>query len=171
MSNPNYPQGVQDEPTPVKDYAYSKDGGALVDEESASSRPSTDSQPPEQLKRALKTRHMVMISIGGIIGPGLLVGSGNALASAGPVGALIAFAVTGLIIFFVMQSLGELATMYSIRGSFVEYAGNWVDPALGFVTGWLYWELWISVLSNEYVSVGLVLAYWETGRVVPTGKC
>ncbi|CAF4793025.1 unnamed protein product, partial [Rotaria magnacalcarata] len=49
----------------------------------------------DKLKRELKSRHITMIAIGGIIGPGLLVGSGTALAYAGPAGALIAFAATG----------------------------------------------------------------------------
>ncbi|ETS65402.1 hypothetical protein PaG_00136 [Moesziomyces aphidis] len=139
-------------------------------EKTRSTAPSTDSnEPPEELRRALKTRHMVMISIGGIIGPGLLVGSGSALANAGPVGALIAFAVTGAIVYFVLQALGEMATLFAIRGSFVEYAGRWVDPALGFVAGWIYWELWISVLSNEYNAVAIVIRYWDGARVVPTG--
>ncbi|EST09143.1 Amino acid permease/ SLC12A domain protein [Kalmanozyma brasiliensis GHG001] len=129
----------------------------------------TAEEEPEQLRRALKTRHMTMIAIGGIIGPGLLVGSGQALASAGPVGALIAFAITGLIVFFVLQALGEMATLFAIRGSFVEYAGRFVDPALGFVCGWVYWELWISVLANEYNAVAIVIRYWDGAQVVPTG--
>lgn len=112
---------------------------------------------------------MVMIAIGGIIGPGLLVGSGNALANAGPVGALVAFAITGSIVYFVLQALGEMAVLFPIRGSFIEYAGKWVDPALGFVAGWVYWELWISVLSNEYNSVAIVIRYWDGARVVPSG--
>lgn len=141
------------------------------DVEKTRSKPaSADSnEPPEELRRALQTRHMVMIAIGGIIGPGLLVGSGQALANAGPVGALIAFAITGGIVYFVLQALGEMTTLFAIRGSFIEYAGRWVDPALGFVAGWIYWELWISVLANEYNAVAIVIRYWDGARVVPTG--
>lgn len=100
----------------------------------------------------------------------MLVGSGNALASAGPVGALIAFAITGgLIVYLTLQALGEMATLFPIRGSFVEYSGRWVDPALSFVCGWVYWELWVSVLSNEYNSVSIVIRYWDGAQSVPTG--
>jgi len=63
------------------------------------------------LHRRLKSRHLQMIAIGGIIGPGLFVGSGNALHLAGPGGILISFSLVGIIVFFVMQSLGELATL------------------------------------------------------------
>lgn len=140
-------------------------------EKTRSNVASADSNEPpaEDLRRALKTRHMVMIAIGGIIGPGLLVGSGTALANAGPVGALIAFAITGGIVYFVLQALGEMATLFAIRGSFIEYAGKWVDPALGFVAGWIYWELWISVLANEYNAVAIVIRYWDGAQAVPTG--
>lgn len=54
------------------------------------------------LHRKLKSRHLQMIAIGGIIGPGLLVGSGNALRLAGPAGILISFSLVGIIVFFVM---------------------------------------------------------------------
>jgi hypothetical protein len=73
------------------------------------------------LHRRLKSRHLQMIAIGGIIGPGLFVGSGNALHLAGPGGILISFSLVGIIVFFVMQSLGELATLivsHPFRASF-----------------------------------------------------
>jgi yeast amino acid transporter len=54
------------------------------------------------LHRRLKSRHLQMIAIGGIIGPGLLVGSGNALHLAGPAGILISFSLVGIIVYFVM---------------------------------------------------------------------
>ena len=91
------------------------------------------------LHRRLKSRHIQMIAIGGIIGPGLLVGSGNALHLAGPAGTLISFSLVGIIVFFVMQSLGELATLIPVTGSFTEYASRFVDDSLSFGLGWAYW--------------------------------
>lgn len=91
------------------------------------------------LHRSLKSRHLQMIAIGGIIGPGLLVGSGNALHLAGPAGTLISFSLVGIIVFFVMQSLGELATVIPVTGSFTEYASRFVDDSLSFALGWCYW--------------------------------
>lgn len=117
------------------------------------------------LHRKLKSRHLQMIAIGGIIGPGLLVGSGNALRLAGPAGILISFILVGIIVFFVMQSLGELATVIPVSGSFTDYAGRFVDDALAFALGWAYWYLWLTVLSNEYNAISLVVMYWTD--VVP----
>ena len=119
----------------------------------------------EKLKRHLKTRHVTMIAIGGIIGPSLLVASGTALAYAGPAGALIAFAATGIIVFFVMQSLGEISTAIPVSGAFTDFAGRFCDPALSFALGWIYWYLWITVLANEYNAISIVIMYWT--QVIP----
>ena len=132
-------------------------------------RPSTQGFPFEDasdssylapLHRSLKSRHLQMIAIGGIIGPGLLVGSGNALHQAGPAGILISFSLVGIIVFFVMQSLGELATLIPVTGSFTEFAERFVDESLAFALGWAYWYLWVTVLANEYNAVSLVIMYW-----------
>ena len=125
----------------------------------------TETQPDQTLKRELKSRHITMIAIGGIIGPGLLVGSGTALSQAGPAGALIAFAATGLIVFFVMQSLGEISTAIPVSGAFTDFAGRFCDPALSFAVGWIYWYLWITVLANEYNAISIVIMYWT--QVIP----
>ncbi|RPA81683.1 general amino acid permease AGP3 [Ascobolus immersus RN42] len=117
------------------------------------------------LHRRLKSRHLQMIAIAGIIGPGLLVGSGNALKLAGPGGVLISFSLVGIIVYFVMQALGELATLIPISGSFTEYASRFVDDALSFTLGWGYWYLWVTVLSNEYNVIAVVISYWTD--VVP----
>ncbi|KAJ5633347.1 hypothetical protein N7490_009686 [Penicillium lividum] len=114
------------------------------------------------LKRQLKSRHLQMIAIGGIIGPGLLVSSGNALHEGGPAGSLISFSLVGIIVFFVMQSLGEMATLIPVTGSFIEYAERFIDDALAFALGWAYWYLWVTVLANEYNSISLVIEYWTT---------
>lgn len=58
-----------------------------------------------------------MISIGGIIGAGLFVGSGAAINAIGP-GVLICYALTGLFVVLVMRMLGEMAAANPDTGSF-----------------------------------------------------
>ena len=58
------------------------------------------------------------------------------------------------------QSLGELATVLPVSGSFTEYASRFVDDALAFALGWAYWYLWVTVLANEYTAISLVIMYW-----------
>lgn len=76
------------------------------------------------------------------------MGSGNALHLAGPAGILISFILVGIIVFFVMQSLGELATIIPVTGSFIEYAERFVDDSLSFALGWAYWYLWVTVCAS-----------------------
>lgn len=61
--------------------------------------------------RRLKARHVTFIGFGGGIGTGLFVGTGSALANAGPLGLLLAYSVVGLILWCVMESIGEIATL------------------------------------------------------------
>lgn len=51
--------------------------------------------PDSGVKRGLKNRHLSMMALAGIIGPGLLVGAGGALNSGGPASLLIGFGIIG----------------------------------------------------------------------------
>ena len=95
------------------------------------------------IQRRLKARHLSMIAIGGCIGTGLFMASGSAIHSAGPGGALVAYAAIGLMVYFFMTSLGEMATFMPVSGSFSTYATRFVDPSLGFALGWNYWFNWV----------------------------
>lgn len=103
-----------------------------------------------------------LTKVGGIIGPGLLVGSGGALAAGGPAAVLIVFALVGFLALLVMQSVGELSTLYPQGGSFTTWSGCFVDDALSFVVGYNYVIIWVTVLANEYNVVSLLLQYWTT---------
>ena len=72
---------------------------------------------PKPLMRALESRHMQMIAIGGSIGTGLFIGSGSALASGGPAALMIDFGIVGIMLFCVIHALGELAVLFPISGN------------------------------------------------------
>lgn len=117
--------------------------------------------PNSGVKRGLKTRHLSMMALAGIIGPGLLVGSGGALSSGGPASLLIGFGVIGIIAFSIMQSLGELTTLYPTGGAFTRLADRFVDKAFGCAVGWNYWIIWVAVLSNEYNTISSIMVFWS----------
>lgn len=121
--------------------------------------------PESGVKRGLKTRHLSMLALAGIIGPGLLVGAGGALSNGGPASLIIGFGVIGIIAFSIMQSLGELTTLYPSGGAFTSLADRFVDKAFGVAVGWNYWLIWACVLANEYNVITAVLVYWSD--VVP----
>jgi lysine-specific permease len=113
-----------------------------------------------ELKRNIGSRQLSMIAIGGAIGTGLFFASGAAIAQAGPGGALLAYAIMGVAVFCMMQSLGEMATQLPIPGSFEAYAERFVDPSLGFAAGWNYWFSWAVTLAAELVAGSLIVKFW-----------
>ena len=117
-------------------------------------------QGEKKLKRKLDARHVEMIAIGGTIGTGLFMASGVNIAHAGPVGALIGYAIGGLIVYSVVTSLGEMATLIPISGSFNEYGRRFVDPAFGFAMGWNYWMNWAFTLPIETTALAAALNFW-----------
>ena len=117
-------------------------------------------QSTQQLKRGLRARHLNMIAIGGAIGTGLFVASGGTISNAGPGGALLAYALIGIMVYFLMQSLGEMATYMPVAGSFGEYGTRFVSPSFGFAMGWNYWFNWTITVAAELVAAGLVMKFW-----------
>lgn len=122
------------------------------------SPPSSPAEPG--LRRSLKARHLSMIAIGGSIGTGLFVASGATISQAGPGGALLAYMVVGLMVYFLMTSLGEMAAHLPVSGSFATYGSRYVDPGFGFALGWNYWYNWAVTIAVDLVAAQLVMAYW-----------
>ncbi|KAF3274268.1 hypothetical protein TWF970_008019 [Orbilia oligospora] len=118
----------------------------------------------EVLHRKLKGRHMQMIAIGGSIGTGLFVGSGSALQSGGPASLVIDFIIIGIMLFFTVHALGELAVMYPVAGAFYTYSCRFIDPAWGYAMGMNYAFNWLVVLPLELTAAGITLQFWEGAR-------
>lgn len=111
------------------------------------------------LGKGLSQRHIAMISIGGIIGAGLFVGSSAAIAAVGPA-IIVSYILAGLVILCVMRMLGEMAASNPGISSFTEFTraglGNWA----GFTTGWLYWYFWVVVVAIEAIAGAVILREW-----------
>ncbi|MFZ6045371.1 GABA permease [Pseudomonas sp. CR3202] len=112
-----------------------------------------------KLAQGFKPRHVTMLSIAGIIGAGLFVGSGHAIAAAGPA-TILAYIVSGLLVVLVMRMLGEMAVANPDTGSFSTYADQAIGPWAGFTIGWLYWWFWVLVIPIEALAAGNVLHNW-----------
>lgn len=119
-----------------------------------------ETQQQQGLRRSLKARHMNMIAIGGAIGTGLFVAGGETVSSAGPGGALVAYALIGIMVYFLMTGLGEMASYLPVSGSFETYANRYVDKSLGFALGWNYWFNWAITVAAELVAGALIMKYW-----------
>ena len=79
-------------------------------------------------------------------GTGLFLSLGGAIKTGGPVGALLGYALMGLVVCAVQFALGEVSALFPVTGSFVRHAEFLVDPALGFAVGW-------NVVYGNYLSV------------------
>ncbi|ODQ80625.1 hypothetical protein BABINDRAFT_170995 [Babjeviella inositovora NRRL Y-12698] len=132
-------------------------GEGLTDAQKAAIR--TAKSP---LQRTLKTRHLLMIAMGGGIGTGLFVGSGKVLRTGGPAGILIGYIIMGAVLICTIFSLAELAVAFPVAGSFTTYATRFIDPAWGFAIGWNCCIQWLIILPLELVTASMVIQYWNT---------
>lgn len=124
-----------------------------------------------ELKRDLKNRHVQLIAIGGTIGTGLFLGSGKAIALAGP-SIILAYLIVGIAIFFVMRALGELLLSKGGYSSFTEFATEYLGDWAGYVTGWTYWFCWIMTAMADIIAVGMYTQYWfDIPQWVPAIIC
>jgi len=112
-----------------------------------------------ELQRGLEERHITLMSLGAAIGVGLFLGSATAIKTAGPA-ILIAYALGGAAVFFIMKALGEMAIQNPVAGSFSRYARNYLGPIFGYITGWNYWFLWVVTCMAEITAVGIYMGYW-----------
>lgn len=130
---------------------------------------SADAKPTDQIKspglgKALAARHVAMISIGGIIGAGLFVGSSAAIHAVGPA-ITVSYGLAGLVILMVMRMLGEMAVAAPEVGSFTEYARLGLGRWAGFTSGWLYWYFWVVVVAIEAIAGAKLIQEWIPGPV------
>ncbi|OCH90025.1 hypothetical protein OBBRIDRAFT_731645 [Obba rivulosa] len=117
-----------------------------------------------ETKRAMGSRHLMMIAIGGTIGTGIFLSAGaaneQAVALAGPASALLSYFVVGLFCYAVVIALGEMASYIPVSGTFAVFGTRFVSPALGFTLGWNYW------LQCEITAAAVILQFWDS-RIQP----
>ncbi|MBJ8418175.1 amino acid permease [Acinetobacter courvalinii] len=119
----------------------------------------SEAKQAQGLQSGLKSRHLTMISIAGVIGGALFVGSGNVIYAAGPA-VILAYALGGLLVLFIMRMLGEMAVMNPDSGSFSTYADRAIGRWAGFSIGWLYWCFWTLLMGWEAYVAGKILHSW-----------
>ncbi|KAI8265746.1 Dicarboxylic amino acid permease [Colletotrichum sp. SAR 10_98] len=124
-------------------------------------------QPGHDLHKRLETRHVTMIALGGALGTGLLIGTGSALVKTGPAGILIDYSIVGCIVFLVMAALGEIISFMPLSHGFGGYATRFVDPALGFATGYCYFFKYLLATPNQLSAFALIMKFWVSDRVSP----
>ena len=113
-----------------------------------------------QFQRKMTSRHLFMLSLGGVIGTGLFLSSGYTIAQAGPFGTILSYLVGAIVVYLVMLSLGELAVAMPVTGSFHTYATKFISPGIGFTVAWLYWICWTVALGTEFLGAAMLMQRW-----------
>ena len=110
------------------------------------------------LKRGLKNRHLLMISLGGTIGTGLFVGIAAPLSTVGPLGTIIAYLLAGCVMLSTMLCLGELSCAFPHAGSFQHYALMFIpNPIWSYLIGWLYWLSWVLSMAADLTAAAMII--------------
>lgn len=113
----------------------------------------------KELKRGLGARHIQMIALGGTIGVGLFMGSSSTIKWTGP-SVLLAYAICGIFIFFIMRAMGEMLYVEPSTGSFATFGHQYIHPLAGYMTAWSNWFQWVIVGMSEIIAVGEYMQYW-----------
>lgn len=113
----------------------------------------------KELKRGLEARHIEMIALGGTIGVGLFMGSASTIKWTGP-SVMLAYAIAGIFIFFIMRAMGEMLYSEPTTGSFATFAHKYIHPLAGYMTAWSYWFQWVLVGMAEITAIGMYMNYW-----------
>lgn len=135
--------------------------------------PSVDGDSePHKLKQGLQSRHVQLIALGGAIGTGLLVGTSSTLHTCGPAGLFISYIIISAVIYPIMCALGEMVCFLpgdgsDSAGSTANLVTRYVDPSLGFATGWNYFYCYVILVAAECTAASGVVEYWTTA--VPKG--
>ncbi|MFC6323906.1 amino acid permease [Companilactobacillus baiquanensis] len=111
------------------------------------------------LSRSLGSRHVQMIAIGGAIGTGLFLGSGDAIHESGP-SIILAYMIAGIFCFFMMRAIGELLLSDTTKHSFLEFIRMYLGDRFEFAAGWAYWLCWITVAMADLTASGIYIKYW-----------
>jgi amino acid transporter len=88
------------------------------------------------------------------------VGSGSALARAGPLGLLLGYSIYALLVWSTFNAMGEMVVWLPVDGSFVVFAHAYLDDAWGFALGWLYTVTNSLSAAGEVAAVAAIFNYW-----------
>ena len=110
-------------------------------------------------KEPLNLLGLTMLGLGGAIGSGIFVAIGIAINQAGPA-IILAFVIAAIISSLIMRMLAEMSVHETSCGSFSVFAQEYLGPAVGFISGWMYWLTGILTLATEMIAAALILRFW-----------
>lgn len=115
----------------------------------------------DSLHRSLNNRQIQWIAVGGSIGTALFVSIAWGLVAGGPGSLFIGFLFFSCVIGSINSGIAEMVVYMPVSGSFIRFAGKWVDDAFGFVAGWNFFLYEAILIPFEITALTLVLQFWR----------
>jgi len=113
----------------------------------------------ETQTKDLRTTQLTLMTVGGIIGSGLFLASGQAIHDAGP-GLVIAYLIGATAMAIEMTALAEMSAADPRQGSFLVYARQALGPGFTFVGGWIFWFSSVLNLAAEATAAATFATLW-----------
>ncbi|KAJ5290783.1 Proline-specific permease [Penicillium angulare] len=118
-------------------------------------------------QRGLKNRHVQLMALGGTIGTGLFVSSGQSLAIGGPASLLLGYMFISAMVYSLVTAIAEVGAYLPVHGGTMSYHGfRYVSRSLGFAMGYLYWYSLGILVPYEITAASLVIGYWDPNGTV-----
>ena len=108
------------------------------------------------LRRGLSAFQVQMISLGGIIGSCYFLGIGDSVRNLGPA-CVLALLLGGVIVWLVLNGIGELCVGLQCEGGFVAHARELVGRPWAAGVGWSYWFNWCAYVPSEMIAGGIIM--------------
>lgn len=110
---------------------------------------------------SLRNYQIKLIALSSCIGSGLFISSASMISSAGPAGTVIGYSIVAILMFFVVQALGELTSSYPVRGNFLIYNSRFIDESWAFAMNWNYCMQWIVSIPLSLVGASMTIQFWN----------
>lgn len=110
-------------------------------------------------KKGLSVFNLTMLALGTVVGGSFFLGSVIPIKNSGP-SVVIAYLIGGVLVYFILFSLSEMAVVNPDVGSFRTYAEKAYGKGVGFVVGWVYFTGLVLAMSSEAVAVSILIRGW-----------
>ncbi len=116
-----------------------------------------------QFIRVIRRKEVLALSFGAMIGWSWVALTGNWIAGAGSVGAILAFLFGGVVVLFVGLTYAELASAMPQAGGEHVYSHRALGPTASFICTWAILLGYVSVVAFEAVALPTVTDYLVPG--------
>lgn len=112
-----------------------------------------------QLQKGIGKAGLFSLAFGAMIGVGWITAMGIWLSNAGPLGAIIAFLLGGLLMVAIGLCYAEVTAALPLSGGEVAYAYKTFGASKAYIVGWFLVFGYLSVSAFEAVSISKVISY------------